>query len=86
MDWLGHHAWHHARLARATQTARLLIDDLRDYPDVHAGLHQAVAHALGVAPPPDFLSYDLTDRAAFEAFMLVHALDHQRLDASIGDS
>lgn len=84
LDWGGQHqTWHYA-LARATKTAFILLDDLRDNMESHASLHNQIADALGVSRVGDMTSFSLEDETSWISFHYLNAADHERFRVAAG--
>lgn len=83
-DFLGGHERWHRVMARVTLTRMFTMDDLKDSLDVHAELHQELAHALGAIALPGLDLYDLGEESSFVGFMQVHAAESQRLQLVAG--
>lgn len=55
-----------------------------DWHEAHQARHEGEAVSLGIASPPDFRSYELSDADEFATWAFLHALEHVRLQGAAG--
>lgn len=92
IDFLGTHDFWHRQLAAVITTQPVMVMPLGDGPAgegadwhrVHQEMHVSAAAKLGIAGPPDFQSYDLSDPAQFASWTWQHAQEHIRLRQAAG--
>ena len=85
LDFLGMHDHWHAILAKAlTSIPDYRLDNLKDMGDIHQRLHDEMARALVIEPPPDFSLYDIEQRQGWQLFMQSHSIEHERLRTATG--
>lgn len=83
LDWNGGPHWLiHQQLAKATGTALVELDSLRQDPFPHGILHRDLSAVLGLGASYDFTNYDLNDPESWAEFHLAHAAAHQSLAAA----
>ena len=91
LDFLGAHELQHRAFAFSIRAAGGLSYPLlplgdgggAEWHEAHQLVHQGETTSLGIAEPPDFRGYELSDPDQFSTYTYLHALEHVRVRQAI---